>query len=345
MRFALGCTGAALILPPWGRAAAGLWATIAATAASLTIYTGLTVHYGLGVGDWIALAVVGLICAGYLLGASALLRRPGIALPGLLGGLFATLAGLAHVRVHRGRPGHLHPEIGWQQWVTVFAVPAVIGAAGTLWRRDPAAGRRVARLAALSAGLLQLLYATIAVAILGGGGPPDADGGFTVRGTVSDRLGNNIVDLVVGTLHHRDGRLGRRRPHRLPGTPPAHTGRPAGRRPGPGGVNTMTTPQPEPTNQHTPVTATPPSRTPHPADPRHRRPDRTRRQPPTPAAADLLVRQGEHQGTVFGDGHGVLVVRGTSVIAAAQRPAVRIDGEGTGTGHHPGLESEYESWA
>jgi hypothetical protein len=82
----------------------------------------------------------------------------------------------------------------------VIAVPAAIGAAGTLWRRDPAAGRRVARLAALSAGLLQLLYATVAVAILGGGGPPDQDGGYTVRGTVSDRLGNNIVDLVVSTL-------------------------------------------------------------------------------------------------------------------------------------------------
>src|SRR5689334_17214184 len=91
-RFAIGCTGAALILPPWGRAAAGLWATIAATAASLIIYTSMTVHYGLGVGGWISLAVVGLICVGYLLGASALLRRPGIALPGLLGGLFATLA-------------------------------------------------------------------------------------------------------------------------------------------------------------------------------------------------------------------------------------------------------------
>jgi hypothetical protein len=87
----------------------------------------------------------------------------------------------------------------WQQWVKVIAVPAAIGA-GTLLRRDPAAGRRVARLAALSAGLLQLLYATVAVAILGGGGPPDEEGGFTVRGTVSDRLGNNIVDLVVSTL-------------------------------------------------------------------------------------------------------------------------------------------------
>ena len=54
MRFALGCSGAALILPPWGRAAAGLWATIGITAASFTIYAGLTVQYRLGVSDWIA---------------------------------------------------------------------------------------------------------------------------------------------------------------------------------------------------------------------------------------------------------------------------------------------------
>lgn len=199
MRFALGCTGAALILPPWGRAAGALWATIGITAASFTIYAGLTVHYRLGVGDWIALAVVLIICVGYLLGASALLRRPGIALPGLLGGVFATVVGLGLTGFTAVDQVTFIPS-PWQQWVTVIAVPAAIGAAGTLWRRDPAAGRRVARLAALSAGLLQLLYATVAVAILGGGGPPDQDGGFTVRGTVSDRLGNNIVDLVASTL-------------------------------------------------------------------------------------------------------------------------------------------------
>ncbi len=198
-RFALGCTGAALIMPPWGRAAAGLYATIGITAASLAIYAGMTVHYHLGVGNWIALAVVGIICVGYLLGASALLRQPGIALPGLLGGGFATLVGL-------GMSGFTPVDLvtyiptPWQQWVSVIAVPVAIGAAGTLWRRDPAGGRRVARLAALSAGLLQLLYATVAVAILGGGGPPDQDGGFTLRGTISDRLDNNIVDLVIGVL-------------------------------------------------------------------------------------------------------------------------------------------------
>src|SRR5215471_14097468 len=47
MRFALGCSGAVLILPPWGRAAAALWTMIGITAASFTLYTGLAVHYGL----------------------------------------------------------------------------------------------------------------------------------------------------------------------------------------------------------------------------------------------------------------------------------------------------------
>jgi hypothetical protein len=40
----------------------------------------------------------------------------------------------------------------------------------------------------------------VAVAVLGGGGPPDEDGGLTIPGTVNDRLGNNIVELVIGTL-------------------------------------------------------------------------------------------------------------------------------------------------
>jgi hypothetical protein len=199
MRFALGCAGAALVLPPWGRAAAGLCAAIGLAAASLGIYAGLAVHYQLGIGGWIAITVVLLICVGFLLGASALLRRPGVALPGLLGGVVATAVALALSGFTAVDQVTFIPK-PWQQWVTVIAVPVVIGATGTLWRRDPTAGRRVARLAALSAGLLQLLYANIAVAVLGGGGPPDQDGGYTVRGTVSDRLANNIVDLVMSTL-------------------------------------------------------------------------------------------------------------------------------------------------
>src|SRR6185503_4640106 len=41
MRFALGCTGAALVMPPWGRGAAGLWAMTGITTASFAIYAGM----------------------------------------------------------------------------------------------------------------------------------------------------------------------------------------------------------------------------------------------------------------------------------------------------------------
>ena len=199
MRFAAGCAAAALVMPPWGRAAAGLWAMGGITAASFALYAGLIVRFRLGAGGWTALAVVLLIGSGCLLGAGALLRRPGIAGPGLLGGLFATVAGLV-VSGFTAADQVTSLPAGWHRGVTVLVIPAVIGVAGTRWRRDPAAGRRVARLAAFSAGLMQLLYATVAVAVLGGGGPPDADGGFTAPGTVSDRLGNNVVHLAVTTL-------------------------------------------------------------------------------------------------------------------------------------------------
>jgi hypothetical protein len=199
MRFPLGCTAAALVLPPWGRAAAGVWAMIALAAANLCVYAGLAIHYRLGIVDWVQVVVLTVLCIGFLLGASALLRRPGVALPGLLGGLFATVAtlsisGFTFYDQVAFIPGQ------WQLWAGVIIVPALVGAVGTLWRRDQNVGRRVARLAALSAGLLQLGYATLAVAVIGGGGPPDQDGGFTLRGTITDRLGNNIVQLVVATL-------------------------------------------------------------------------------------------------------------------------------------------------
>src|SRR5689334_20006367 len=37
LRFALGCAVAALVMPPWGRAGAALWAIIGVTAASLAV--------------------------------------------------------------------------------------------------------------------------------------------------------------------------------------------------------------------------------------------------------------------------------------------------------------------
>ena len=197
-RFAVGCVVAALLLPPWGRAAAGVWAMIAVAAASVGLYASVAIRYGLGVGSWVAAAILVVFLVGYLLAASALLRRPGVAIPGLLGGLFVVLAWLTlsgFTFYEQIAPDIVH----WHRLVMMTAVPLAVGAAGTLWSRDPVIGRRVARLAAISAGLGLYLYGTLAVAVLGAGGPPE-DTGWTVRYIVDDRLGNNLVDLLLTTL-------------------------------------------------------------------------------------------------------------------------------------------------
>ena len=77
MRFALGCVVAALVLPPWGRAAAGVWAMIVLAAGAVGLYSGMAVRYRLGGGDWIAAAILTVFVTGVLLGAIALVRRPG----------------------------------------------------------------------------------------------------------------------------------------------------------------------------------------------------------------------------------------------------------------------------
>jgi hypothetical protein len=198
MRFTLGCVTAALLLPPWGRAAAGVWAMVAVAVGSVGLYASVAIRYGLGVGDWVGAAILVVFLAGYLLAASALLRRPGVAVPGLLGGLFVALAWLTMSGfTFYGVIGTI--PTGWEKLARVIGVPLVVGAAGTLWGRDAVVGRRVARLAAISGGLGLYLYGTLAVAVLGAGGPP-ADTGWTVRYIIGDRLGNNLVDLLLTTL-------------------------------------------------------------------------------------------------------------------------------------------------
>jgi len=199
MRFALGCAAAALVLPPWGRAAAWVWAIIALATGAVGLYGGLAVRYRLGGGDWIAVGILTIFVIGILLGASTLLRRPGVAIPGLLGGMFIALLWLS-LSGFTFLDQILPNIVPWHRWVEVIVMPLVVGAAGTLRGRDPVIGRRIARLAAITGSLGLFVYETIAVAAIGGGGPFDQDGGGTLRGTISDRLGNNLIFLVVTTL-------------------------------------------------------------------------------------------------------------------------------------------------
>jgi hypothetical protein len=193
-RFAIGCVGAALLMPPWGRAAAAVWATVLVAAGAAGLYVAMVIRYRLGTGDWVFAAIALAFLAGFTLAAATLLRRPGVALPGLLGGLFAALAWLA---ISGFTFYGVFAPVTAKFWplVPMVAVPVLAGATGTLWGGSAATGTRAARLAAISAGLGLYLFGTIAVAVLGAGGPPDP--GNSVSFIVSDRLGNNVVaDLV-----------------------------------------------------------------------------------------------------------------------------------------------------
>jgi hypothetical protein len=172
---------------------------IVLAAGAVGLYAGMAVHYGLGGGDWIWVLILTVFVLGALLGASALVRRPSVALPGLLGGLFIAVIFLT-VSGFTFLDQLLPNTVGWHRLVQLIAVPFLAGAAGTLWSRDPVVGKRIARLAAITSSLGLFAYVTIAVAVIGGGGPPDADGGFTLRGTISDRMGNSLVLLGFTTL-------------------------------------------------------------------------------------------------------------------------------------------------
>jgi len=63
---------------------------------------------------------------------------------------------------------------------------------GTVYGGSAAAGRRIARLAAFTGGLCVFLYGTLAVAVLGLGGPR-GDPGCAGSCNIGDRLGNNTI--------------------------------------------------------------------------------------------------------------------------------------------------------
>jgi hypothetical protein len=193
--FALGCVGAALVLPPWGRSAAGAWAMIALEVGSIGAYAGVVIHYGLGGGDWVVAGFLSALVVGFLLAAMSLVRRPGVAVPGLLGGLLVVLItlGLSGFTFY----DQIAPDIvPWHPWVETLVAPLMVGAAGTLWSRDAIVGKQAARLAAVVSGLGLYVYWTLAVAAIGAGGPPD-DEHTTVQSIVSDRTANSFVLMLV----------------------------------------------------------------------------------------------------------------------------------------------------
>ncbi len=142
---------------------------VAVAAGAAGVYVSVIVRHGPGVGDWVSAVIMLVFLLSFTFAASVLLRRPGVAGPGLLGGLFVALAWLAM----KGFTfyGVIAPVIApFTPLVPVIGAPLLVGVAGTLWAGSAVAGRRIARLAAISAGLGLYLYGTIAVAALGPAG-------------------------------------------------------------------------------------------------------------------------------------------------------------------------------
>lgn len=198
-RFAVGCVGATLLLPPCGRAAAAAGALAVVAAGCVGLYAYALIRYPSLVGyaaAWVFLAILLAILLGYTLASSALVRRPGVAGPGLVGGLVVLAAWL----VLDGVTGP--PTFPLAQPLLLFVVPLAVGAGGA-WRGGTAVfGRRTALLAGLSASLALFLIGAGAVIATGGG--PYTPGQISEAGAtnvttyvVSDGLGNEVILMLL----------------------------------------------------------------------------------------------------------------------------------------------------
>ena len=81
-RFSVGCAGAALLLPPWGRAAAAVWAMTAVAAGAAGVYASVALRYRLGAGDWVFAVIVLVFLVTFTLAAAPCCAAPGSPFPG-----------------------------------------------------------------------------------------------------------------------------------------------------------------------------------------------------------------------------------------------------------------------
>jgi hypothetical protein len=195
-RFALGCIAGVVLLPPWGPV--GPIAALAAVALGSAVVFGFGfVHFGLATNpwNWVMLAILAAVVMGAVIAVSVLLRRPGAASLGLVGGLFVAATWLAFSRfTFAGIISPIYSVGAWSDPALFIAVPLVVGVVGA-WRGGSAcAGRRAARLAGVSAGLAMFFISTIAVVAIEGG---PRDPGAGVAGGVSEAFSNVAMLFLI----------------------------------------------------------------------------------------------------------------------------------------------------
>lgn len=190
-RFALGCAGAALVVPSRRADSAGLAARLVAATAlacaglvayGLRLYPGILAHSGTRP----VLILFSTVLVGYAVIATVLVRRGPVARPGLAGGLGLagawTIGGVATVFQFPQPADAL-------LLLTIPLASLAVGIAAARRSRTTAVRQQVVLLSAVVAGLIFFLVLT-GVTLLTAGGPYDA-------GQVRDFPGSGLPDMAT----------------------------------------------------------------------------------------------------------------------------------------------------
>ena len=195
-RFALGCVGGVVLLPPWGPV--GPMAALVAVASGSALVFGFGfVHFGLAANpwNWVMLAILAALVVGCIIAVKVQLRRPGVARLGLVGGLFVAAAWVVVSGfTWQGIISPIYSVGAWSGPAVLIGVPLVVGVACAWRSKSASVGRRAARLAGASAGLAMFFVGTIAVVAIDGG---TRDPGAGVAGGVSEAFSNVAMLFLV----------------------------------------------------------------------------------------------------------------------------------------------------
>ena len=195
-RFALGCVVGILLLPPWG--SVGPMAVLIALAfgSALVLDFGF-VHFGLATDpwNWIMLTILAALVIGCIVAVNVQLRRARVARVGLVGAVFVAAAWLVVSGfTWQGIINPIYSVGAWSSPALYVGVPVVLGVAGAWHSGSASVGRRAARLAGVSAGLVLFFVSTIAVVAIDGG---PRDPGATVAGGVSEAFSNVAMTYLL----------------------------------------------------------------------------------------------------------------------------------------------------
>ncbi len=195
-RFALGCVTGVVLLPPWG--SDGPMAVLVTAALGSAVVFGIGfVHFGLATNpwNWVMMVILATLVMSCLASVSVQLRRPGVARLGLVGGLFVAAAWLVISGfTWQGIISPIYSVGAWSAPAVLIGVPLVVGVGGAWRSKSASVGRRAARLAGASAGLVMFFISTVAVVAIDGG---QRDPGAGVAGGVSESFSNVAMLFLI----------------------------------------------------------------------------------------------------------------------------------------------------